>query len=79
MGKGRFDYYGYGDRWLTLSDLKPGVLKQYGIIATQKQINAAKHDAHDGFITTGGQYNGHHYSKHVKTYSISRLKEALNK
>ena len=71
MGKACCDYVGYRTHWLSKSDLKPKVLKRYGINASVKQIKAKSGVAIDGYVMTGGM--GH--QKRVNTYSIAKLKE----
>lgn len=74
---GRWDYvaYGYNRDWVTKSDLTPGNLKQFGIKATGKEIKSKFAEAADGWILTGGRG----YKKHVKKYSISKLREIFKK
>lgn len=77
MGIAAFDYPGYRETFLIKSDLKPMILKRYGIYASQKEIDAVYRSCYCGWILTGGA--GVLQYKHTPTYSVYRLIALLKK
>ena len=72
MSYSRNDYENYGVKWIVKSDLRPSILKRYGIKTTCKEIQSKRNtDAITGYVVTGGM--GH--KKRTPTYSVSILKE----
>lgn len=72
MSASREDYENYGVKWISKSDLRPKILKRFGIKATCKEIQSKRNtDAITGYVVTGGM--GH--KKRTPTYSVSILKE----
>ncbi len=71
MSASRNDYEYYGSKWLSKTDLRPSILKRYGIKVSQKEINSKSKQAITGYVVTGGRG----YKKRVPTYSINKLKE----
>lgn len=72
MSYSRNDYENYGVKWIVKSDLRPKILKRFGIKATCKEIQSKRNtDAITGYVITGGM--GHR--KRTPTYSVSILKE----
>lgn len=73
MGLSSWEYRGYRDTWLIKRDLHPSVLSHFGIAASQKDIDAVMDKCCDGWITIGG----YGYRKHIRIYSIEKLRRFL--
>lgn len=80
MGCSRYDIDGYGVSWVSKSDLKPGVLRKFGIEASQKDIDRVyKHTFMGTVFTSGTDSRGKRHYRHVARFSVSGLKTRLRR